>query len=153
MSRSFFWQRRIAVWFKAAFLGILAVLVGSLVVIIRDLQAGTMFPRGVAYIFVGSLFVTVYLLPRFIGLVRNRMRIICDETGLELPSGRRIAHGQLRSLNLGSHSQAPVTVSVVRWPIPTRIYLSCYANSGDLFRCLQEYSRDKTVAPDNSLTV
>jgi hypothetical protein len=141
MGRSFFWRRRIAGWFKVAFLCVSAVLVLSLVVIFRHVQAGTMFPKGVAYFFVGSLFVAIYLCPRFVGLIRNRMRIICDETGLELPNGRRIACERLKNLNLGPQSRAPVTVSVAYWPIPARIYLSCYEDSGDLFLCLREYSQ------------
>ena len=139
MARSFFWRRRISGWFKATFFCVSAIFVWSLMVIVRHLQAGTMFPKEAAYILVGSLFVAAYLLPRFVGLVRNRMRITFDETGLELSSGRRIASERLKDLNLDSQSHVPVTVQVVQWPIPTRIYLSCYEDSEDLFRCLQEF--------------
>jgi hypothetical protein len=149
MARTFYWRRRTASWFKIAFFSLVSILVSAIVLIAWYVHSGTIFPKWLGLVVLNGLVVTAYLSPRFIGLLRNRMRIICDETGLELPSGRRLPREHLRNLNLAvTGGRPPVIVVVAHWPLPARIYLSCYEDGDGLLRCLRGYGQQVAERTD-----
>lgn len=147
MASAFYWRKRIAMWFGVAFLCVVAVLVSAIALVVWYLHSGVIFPKWLALVIVNAVVVVAYLAPRFLGLVRNRMRITCDAAGLQLPSGRRLPCERLRDLNLGTAGRPPVSVAVARWPVPATIYLSCYENSEGLLQCLREYSGPTVSSP------
>jgi hypothetical protein len=145
MGQSFLWKRRVSTWFLGGFLSVLIVGLAAACLIIWFLSDSKMFPGWVALVLVNCFIVVAYLLPRFVGIIRNRMCISCDENGIRMPSGRRISAATIAGLDLGDPGQPPIRLSFFEGLFPTRIYISCYEDPVGLTECLRAFalSRDE----------
>lgn len=138
MTREFAWRRSASRNFLIVVGGAAFVALASFTMIVTSLGQSGSFSDWIGFPFFCSVILLSYLLPRILGVLRNRMTVTITDEGLVTPLGRRVPVSTLQASQILSESQRPHWVRF-GGIIPVRIFLDFYEKPDELFRCLKGF--------------
>lgn len=150
VDRDFFWSRRWIVVYLAFTAVTGALVVFTTLNFLSFLNGGGHLNRTVGLFAMQGLVLTLYISPRIIGILRNRMRIRVFEDHLETPFGRKIPRQLISQAMATAGDDPPYLVIGGLWP-HAKILIYAYEDRAGLSGQLRGLSTGvKSDEPDVS---
>lgn len=100
-----------------------------------------MFSDWLGLPFLCSSTLLVYLFPRFVGAVRNGMKVTVRDDGLLTPLGRHVTAKTIAAASALQQEKSPHWVSFRGFLIPVRIFVSFYEDPEKLIHALKAFQK------------